>query len=552
MKKIDLLNLLLRAELITKEQVEVVIKYASTKKVEIYDAIRATQSIPDDVLGQLIADAHRVPFINLKKRTIIDETLRVIPEVVARSHMIVPFRQDDQFISIALTDPSRADLIAAIEKITGKEASVFFATRENIRDTLGLYRTKLQADLNEELAHAKSDSERIVHLLETIIQYAYANRASDIHIEPQEADVMLRFRIDGELHDVANFSNDLLDEITSRVKVLARLRTDEHRGAQDGKFQYKFEDQSADIRVSVVPITAGEKIVMRILSAQSRNFSLEELGFTEKHLNVITDNIKRPYGMMLATGPTGAGKTSTLYSMVKRLNTRNVNISTIEDPVEYDIDGVNQIQVNPKTNLTFAQGLKAILRQDPDIVMVGEIRDKETASIAINAAMTGHLVLSTLHTNDAATTLPRLLDMGIEPFQIASTINVIIAQRLVRKLHTSYMESYLPSQKEAQLVLSSLTPQEQKELGTTPSRLRLFKPKKFLPAHESGYEGRIGIFEILVVNEEIKSLIMERANADDIRTAARKAGMHSMYFDGLTKALAGKTSIDEVLKATYS
>jgi len=552
MKKIQLLNLLLRADLLNKEQAEAVKKYASAKKVEVYDAVRATQSIPDDVLGQLIADAYGVPFIDLKKRTIADTTLRIIPEVVARSQMVIPFRQDDQFISVALADPSRTDMVASIEKLTGKEATVYFATRENIRDTLGLYRTKLQADLNEELRAAQSDSERIVQLLDIIIQYAFTNRASDIHIEPQEADVMLRFRIDGELHDVASFSRDLLDEITSRVKVLSKLRTDEHRSAQDGKFQYTFEEQSADIRVSIVPITAGEKIVMRILSEQTRNFSIEELGFTEKDFAVITDNMKRPYGMILATGPTGAGKTSTLYSIVKKLNIRNVNISTIEDPVEYDIDGVNQIQVNPKTNLTFAQGLKAILRQDPDIIMVGEIRDKETAGIAINAAMTGHLVLSTLHTNDAATALPRLLDMGIEAFQITSTVNVIIAQRLVRRLHTSYMESYLLSAKESNRLLAGLTPQEKTQLHLNPSRMRLFKPKELLPPHENGYEGHIGIFEILVVNEEIKSLIMNRANADEIRKAARKASMHSMYFDGLQKALAGLTSIEEVVKATYT
>lgn len=552
MKKIDILQLLVRAELLSKIQADAVQNFAAAKKIDVYDAIRATQSIPDDVLGQLIADQYQTPYINLKKRTIVDETLRLIPEVVARSQMVIPFRQDDQFISIALADPQRTDVIASIEKITKKEAHIFYATPENIRDTLGLYRTKLQADLNQELKHAKSDSERIVNLLNTVIQYAFANRASDIHVEPQETDVMLRFRIDGQLHDVAHFSNELHDEIVSRVKVLAKLRTDEHRSAQDGKFQYTYENESADIRVSVVPITAGEKIVMRILSEQSHNFSLEELGLSEKHYEIIIQNSKRPYGMILATGPTGSGKTSTLYSVVKKLNTRSVNISTIEDPVEYDIDGVNQIQVNPKTNLTFAQGLKAILRQDPDIVMVGEIRDKETASIAINAAMTGHLVLSTLHTNDAATTLPRLLDMGIEPFQIASTVNLIIAQRLVRKLHTSYMESYLASSKEAERLLAALTPQERKELKVTPSRMRLFKPKKMLPEHETGYEGRIGIFEIFQITEEMKALIMKQSSADEIRKAGRRLAMHSMYFDGLKKALEGQTSIEEVIKATQS
>jgi type IV pilus assembly protein PilB len=513
-----------------------------------YEIIRASENVPDAIIGQIMADLFEVPFVDLKKRVIHEQTLGLVPEVIARSQLMIPFRQDDTNIDLAMADPDRIDLVSYLEKITSKTVRPYFATKDNIIDTLGLYKTKLQADLADILNAERAEGKVIIQLLDTLLQYAFINRASDIHIEPQQATVMIRFRIDGELHDVAELPQKFLGEVTTRVKILARLRTDEHRSAQDGKFHYDFDDQSADVRVSIVPITKGEKIVLRILAERHQSFSLEELGMDESQKSIVRKAMLRPYGMILATGPTGAGKTTTLYAMIKELNSRTVNISTIEDPVEYNIDGVNQIQVNPKTNVTFAQGLKSILRQDPDIIMVGEIRDNETASIAINAAMTGHLVLSTLHTNDAATTLPRLLDMQVEPFLIASTVNLAIAQRLVRHVHQGCMESYLPTKDELSRLAEGLSPQERNELDLTSHKIHFFRGKGCDLCHGTGFEGRIGIFELLEITDEIRALVMSHANSDVIRSKAVQQGMRTMYFDGLKKVLEGKTTVDEVLR----
>lgn len=546
----NILAELTAAKLISKTQEKTIKEYINKHKVSVYDAVREKGFIPDSVIGQVIADMYHVPFVDLKKRSIVERTLHLIPEVVARNQYIIPFSQDDQYVFVAMADPSRTESATYIEKLTGKIVKKYYATKENISDTLSQYKTQLKAELGDLLRKRKPDGKLIINLLNIFIEYAFANRASDIHIEPLEHIIIIRFRIDGELHDVAELPLSFLDELISRVKVLSRLRTDEHTSAQDGKFHFELEGQQADIRVSVVPITSGEKIVMRILSERTRSFNLDELGFDEGHRTIVEKNIDRPYGMILATGPTGSGKTSTLYAIVKKVNTRSVNISTIEDPVEYDIDGVNQIQVNQKTNLTFAHGLKAILRQDPDVIMVGEIRDNDTAEIAVNAAMTGHLVLSTLHTNDAPTALPRLLDMDIEPFIIASTINLIIAQRLVRQLCGNCLESYIPDGKQLERLINTLTPQERESLRFDSNKARFFKGVGCDVCHNTGYEGRIGIFELLEVSENIRTLIMKRASSDDIRVAARKEHMHSMFFDGLKKVMQGKTSIDEILKAT--
>ena len=333
-------------------------------------------------------------------------------------------------------------------------------------------------------------------------------------------------------------------------KILSKLRTDEHRAAQDGRMEFTTENEKVDVRVSIIPISDGEKVVMRILSEKSRQFKLSELGLEKGDLEKVQRNFKKPYGMILATGPTGSGKTTTLYAILKMLNSREVNISTIEDPIEYDIEGVNQIQANPKTNLTFAKGLRSILRQDPDIIMVGEIRDEETAGIAINAAMTGHLVLSTLHTNDAPTTLPRLLDMQIEPFLIASTVNVAIAQRLVRKIHQGCVESYIPKADELKSIIGSIGKERAEKIGAHKKGFRLYRGKGCKLCNQTGYEGRIGIFEVLEMTEKIRQLVMKRANSDEIRQEALAAGMTSMLDDGLNKVVKGVTSIEEVVRVT--
>ena len=339
--------------------------------------------------------------------------------------------------------------------------------------------------------------------------------------------------------------------IVSRIKILAKLRTDETRQAQDGKILTRLDDEKLDIRVSVVPTTQGEKTVMRLLSAKGKYFDLADLGMSVPDLKIVKKAIRESYGMILSTGPTGSGKTTSLYALIKILNSRNINICTIEDPVEYDLEGVNQIQVNPKTNLTFADGLKSILRQDPDIIMVGEIRDSETASIAVNSAMTGHLVLSTLHTNDAAIALPRLLDMKIEPFLIASTVNVVIAQRLVRRICMKCIVSYVLSPEEVEGLKQEID--FKKFLNITElDEIRFYKGKGCEHCNKSGYTGRIGIFEVLEVKDNIKELILVRADADKIKKQAIENGMTTMLEDGFGKVISGLTSIEEVLRVIKS
>lgn len=383
----------------------------------------------------------------------------------------------------------------------------------------------------------------IISLVDDLVSYSYLSSASDIHIDPTEDSIRVRLRIDGVLHDAFALPKRIHSEVVTRLKVLSGLRTDEHQAAQDGRFQTKISgDGAVDIRVSIAPTFYGENCVMRILAEQAETFTLETLGFSEANLKKVEKAIKKPYGMILITGPTGSGKTTTLYSILRRLNTEEVSIVTIEDPIEYSLQGIDQVQVNPKTGMTFAQGLRFILRQDPNIILVGEIRDNETAGIAINAAMTGHLLLSTLHANDAPTALPRLLEMDVEPFLITSTVNIIMSQRLVRLI--------CPECK------------TEKELSETEVQsLREFIPESVLDNNrkfyigrgcdgcgETGYRGRMGIHEVLEMTDTIRELVMKKANADEVREAAAREGMASMLEDGFQKALVGQTTIEEVLR----
>jgi type II secretory ATPase GspE/PulE/Tfp pilus assembly ATPase PilB-like protein len=369
-------------------------------------------------------------------------------------------------------------------------------------------------------------------------------------VEPREKEIVVRYRIDGILHDVVSLPRELSDSILTRIKVLAKLRTDEHFAAQDGKLQEIMDGERVDIRVSVLPVVDGEKIVMRLLTEKGKKYSLEDLGMLERDLKKLRRHAQKSFGMILATGPTGSGKTTTMYALLKILNTRDVNIATIEDPIEYSLEGVNQIQANPKTGLTFASGLRSIVRQDPDIIMVGEIRDEETAGIAVNASMTGHLVLSTLHTNDAATTLPRFRDMKVEPFLIASTINVIVAQRLVRKICQRCIVSTELSKEE----LLKLVPEDvaAKFMGKVKrgGKASLFRGKGCDACGHTGYKGRVGIFELLEVDDAVRDLIMKDSDAGRIAKQAVASGMITMFEDGIEKVMIGLTTIDEVIRVT--
>ena len=401
--------------------------------------------------------------------------------------------------------------------------------------------TKLDEKVKKELQ--KGPDVSIIHLVDYLVEKAQISRASDIHIDPSQDTVRIRLRIDGVLQNVFDFPKNIHGEVISRIKVLARLRTDEHQATQDGRFRHQFSNAQdfVDIRVSIAPTYHGENCVMRLLSDKAENFDLESLGFSENDQKKITDALKKPYGMILATGPTGSGKTTTLYTLIKMLNSPEVSIITIEDPIEYAVNDIEQIQVNPRTSLTFANGLRSILRQDPNIIMVGEIRDAETANITVNTALTGHLLLSTLHTNDSATTLPRLLDMGIETYLVASTVSIAIGQRLVRKICDHCKEEGQISEIQKKTI-------EDLKLSKPFILEKISRGKGCTQCNESGYSGRVCINEVLVADNDIKDAILQKASASDLKKIAIRNGMTTMLEDGLRKVGLGLTTIEEVLR----
>ncbi len=511
--------------------------------------------ISDVDLGKTVAELLHVPSIDLSTTKIPSDLVYLIPETYARTYKVIAFQETDKEIKIAMVNPTESSLVQQfIEQKAQKKVSVFYATQRDFEKALKIYKQNLQQSYDEMIKEqvknigkdeiSEAPIERIVDIL---IEYAYDNGASDIHIEPEKDGSIVRFRIDGILQEVLHFTPEIDQQVISRIKFLSKLRTDEHLSAQDGKIQTKIENEDLDIRVSIVPIVHGEKCVMRLLSARYRQFGLADLGMRDTDLKKVMDASSKPYGMILSTGPTGSGKTTTMYAILKILNTKERNIATIEDPIEYEIAGLNQIQVNPKTNLTFAEGLRSILRQDPNIIYVGEIRDDDTADIAVNSAMTGHLVLSTLHTNDAATTLPRLLDMDIEPFLVSSTVNIVIAQRLVRKI----CERCKVSQTEKMIDLEKHFDKKllQKYFKSS-NEARIYIGKGCPVCRNTGYSGRVGIFEILLLSEKIQDLIVAKNDSQKIMQQAVTEGMTTMMDDGLFKAQQGLTTIEEVLRAT--
>lgn len=523
--------------------------------------------ISDENLGKITADLKGISFIDFDQTPVDFEVFSLIPEAVAKKNKAVVFRKDDNNIYLAMHQPDNIQLIDSIEKKTGLDAKIYYATSRTISDVLSKYSrdftsvfNKLMAEFNESKNSSnKNKSEApIIKAVDMFFEHSYLQKASDVHIEPERHHTMLRFRIDGILKDIVKIPKELHDQIVTRIKVLAGLRTDEHQSAQDGKLKFEIDDDSVDVRVSVVPTTTGEKVVMRLLSEKSRRLSLTDLGLNSDDLRKVKDAYKKPYGMILSTGPTGSGKTTTLYALVKLLNKPNVNIMTIEDPVEYDVDRVNQIQVNNKANLTFADGLKSIVRQDPDVILVGEIRDEETASIAINSAMTGHLVLSTVHTNDAATAIPRLIDMEVEPFLVSSSVNIIIAQRLLRKncrncivskqIKVSDIEKKDVKLKRGESAKGFLSTELLEKHFPGKEEIRVYEGKGCEVCHHSGYVGRIGIYEVLIITDEIRELITSREDASKIKELAMEQGMRTMFDDGLEKVKQGVTSMSELLR----
>lgn len=521
----------------------------------IAEALIEKDIITDENLGILISDFLKIPFIVLAKTTIAPDIFNIVPEKMARKKKVIPFAKDATGVKIAMADPSDKQLIQMISKKIGLPITIFLATDQDISNALRIYRKEIQRTFDQLIkagigissSPATVNEVPMSKIVDLLINYAYQDKASDVHIEPEEKDSLIRFRIDGILHDVLFLPKSLHDQIITRIKILSRLRTDEHLSPQDGKMRINVEDEEIDVRVSILPVTEGEKAVLRLLSSKFRKFSLIDLGMNEKDLKKVTSAYEKPFGMILSTGPTGSGKTTTIYAILKILNTREQNITTIEDPAEYRIKGVNQINVNVKTNLTFANGLRSILRQDPNIIFVGEIRDSETAGIAVNASLTGHLVLSTLHTSDAATALPRLIDMNIEPFLVASTVNVIIAQRLVRKICEMCKSTRVITKEE---LLKNLPEDSINKYVGGKASIIIYQGSGCKICHMTGYSGRIGVFEVLEVTKDIRDLITKRQDADVILRKAAEEEMTTMLDDGLEKVIKGLTTIEEVLRVT--
>src|SRR3989338_7961850 len=548
----DILVGILKDKVINNTQLFDAQEFAKSANISLRQALVEKDFITNENLGLLIANYLKIPYVVLSKTAISEEVLRLIPERVARKQRAICFSRDTDGIKVAFSDPTATEIIGPIEKKTGQKVIPYFATEQDIFNTLSLYRKDLQKTFDTLIREAALRSSNpnqydapVAKIVDLIIDSAYQNKASDIHIEPEERNSIVRFRIDGILHAVLQFPIHLHDRIVTRIKVMSKLRTDEHLAPQDGKIGVKLYEENLDLRVSIVPIVEGEKVVLRLLASKMSQFTLKDLGMNEVDLAKVTEAMHRSYGMILSTGPTGSGKSTSIYAILKILNTSEKNITTIEDPVEYRLRGINQIQVNAKTNLTFASGLRSILRQDPNIVFVGEIRDSETAGIAVNAALTGHLVLSTMHANDAATTLIRLLDMGVEPFLVSSSVNVVIAQRLLRILCKE-------CRREGKVAITEIRkhfPPDlvERQFGKGP-KATVWTAQGCLVCQHTGYTDRIGIHEVLLVDDNIRQAVVDHKAADKIQEMAVSKGMTTMIEDGLNKVAKGVTSLEEVLR----
>ena len=532
--------------------------FAKEKSVSLREALIELKHVADSDIGALEAKALKVPFVTLTKLDIPPEVINIIPEHIANKKQIVAFERNDKEVKVALTDPSNTTVASSVSKKTGLPVKIYYATAQDIKNIIALYRQDLQKKFEKLLKEGLDTASRsekeidppIEKIVNLLITSAYDEKASDIHIEPKENYTLVRFRVDGILFDSLQIPIQLHNRVVTRIKVLSNLRTDQHLSAQDGKMQLSLKEENLNLRVSILPVAEGEKIVLRLLSSRARSFTLADLGINDKDLEKLTKAFSKPNGMILSTGPTGSGKTTSIYAILKVIINREKNITSIEDPIEYKIQGANQVQVNTKTDLTFANGLRSILRQDPDYIFVGEIRDNETAAIAVNAALTGHLVFSTLHTNDAPSAVARLIDMEVEPFLVASTVNVVIGQRLVRKICPECRYSFTVTKEE--LLADFLSEDIDKHYVPVGDKkeIRLYKGKGCPHCHFSGYSGRVGIYEIFEVTKSIRELISQKKDADVIREAARKEGMTTMLDDGLEKITRGYTTIEEVLRVT--
>jgi len=651
LKTEDLKKLVVENNFATVKKIDEAIKKADSEKKSLQNYLIESKIINEKDLVVLYGQANNIPFADLSSIDIQKEHLSQLPEKIAQRYMAVVFGEDeDGSLKLAMADPLDIQAVQFIEKELGYQTKLYIATTADIGNALDLYKEGISTEISKVIAETEgimieeselkenASAENVQEIvqeapiskaLNIILEYAIKSRASDVHIEPREAFVHVRFRVDGVLQDTMTLPKNVLSSLVTRIKILSNLRIDEHRVPQDGRIKIKLGPKIISIRVSTLPIVDGEKVVMRLLDETNQAPTLEELGFSGRALACIKDSLQKPHGMLLVTGPTGSGKSTTLYSALSLLNSVKVNISTVEDPIEYRMPGVNQTQVNTKTGMSFASGLRALLRQDPDIIMIGEIRDTETAEMAVHAALTGHIVLSTLHTNNAAGCLPRLLDMDVEPFLIASTVNAVIGQRLVRKLCSECREIYKATREQIEsimtefnlnrdflvsgakkdvvaainkmskendaagkdvlkavesennlsmidlishqpnifsvpikkvgasnattfreLIFLSQDEEQKKTNNNNDLSLMLYRSKGCSKCGNTGYNGRVGIYEVLEMTEGIGQMIVAHASTDTIDREARKNGMTTMSQDGFVKAIMGTTTIEEILRVT--
>lgn len=584
------LNLLRVDKKLTPEQIKNLLDAQRSEKKPLQDLALSSNLISEKELTQEYAARTEVPFVEIAPKNLRKDVLKLIPEHIARQYNVVLFDiSEDGSKLLAMEDPDDVQALNFLQKQLGTNIRVYVATRSNILLALDQYRGNIGSEITEVIATESTgttaateeeikvedlaEDSPIAQTVNLIIQDAVKQGASDIHIEPRENQVSIRYRIDGQLRETNKLPKKLLLALVSRIKILSNLKIDERRAPQDGRFKINTGGSQYALRVSTLPISEGEKVVMRILDESSKASTLQELGFWGISLQRLEAALTRPHGMILFTGPTGSGKSTSLFSILSRLNQPTVNISTVEDPIEYKIPGVNQVQVNPLAGMTFANGLRALLRQDPNIIMVGEIRDTETANLAVQAALTGHLVFSTLHTNNASTCLPRLLDMGIEPFLIASTVRAVVAQRLVRKVVPDAVEAYKPNEStlkrvqaafglpdaaammhihelEAQAMKSGVGTSVAGNPSTTEQTIERLWRMKSNSSATSSFHGRLGIYEVLDINPAIQKMIVSGSTSDLLQNQAVIDGMVTMQTDGLIKSLRDQTTIEEVMRVT--
>ena len=557
----QLKEIVIKEGLIDEASFDAITTEAERLKQNVAEALVSRNVIASNYLYQLFSRHFNIPIADLASKTINEEIIHLFPESLARQKGVILFSEEiDGSISAAMEDPTNLETIEFVEQFIGKKVKPYFATGPDLDKGFALYGKKQSEDYRKLIEDSISESLKlgkkgedaaadapVIGIVDNTIAYAVSLRASDIHIEIFEDGILIRYRIDGILHEIMKVSKAVHSAIVARIKLLAGLKIDEHYKPQDGRFRHKIGSDVLDIRVAIMPTFHGEKVEMRLLTAAQRPLSFQEVGMFDNTISSLNDNIHKSYGMVIVCGPTGSGKTTTLYSVLNVLNRPEVNIVTVEDPIEYNIKYINQTQINPMAGVTFANGLRAILRQDPNVVLVGEIRDSETASIATQAALTGHLVLSSLHTNDASTAIPRLIDMDVEPFLAAAVLNAILAQRLVRKICLDCIYSVTPEEE----IIGALKKQ-MASLGLEKD----FKPPKFIYRGKgcpscggTGYRGRVGIFEILNITEEIrKEMVSPNFSLDKMKMIAREQGMITMFEDGLRKVEKGITTVEELFR----